>query len=307
MIDHVSQPTMTTHPTRRSFLKAAAVSAAALSLRSRADANAAGPWELGCYTRPWDAFEYRVALDGIAESGFTHAGLMTAKGKTWVMITLDTTEPEAAEIGSEAARRGLKVSSVYGDFPIETTRGATADNLLRLIDLARSAGSPRLLLGGVGAPEKVEPYYRAVADCCDRARDRGLSLSVKPHGGQNATGAACAAIVARVDHPNFGVWYDPGNIFYYSNGSLDPVADAPSVAGHVFGMSVKDFLPPREVLVTPGTGRVDFPAVLKALAAGGFRAGPLIVECLAKKDTPQAITAEAKIALANLRKWTASP
>jgi sugar phosphate isomerase/epimerase len=298
---------MIEHSSRRLFLKACAgvgAAAATLTPPRRALAWVPSPWELGCYTRPWDAFEYRVALDGIAEAGFSHAGIMTARGKSWVMITLDTTEAEASEIGSEVSRRGLKVSSVYGDFPVRDTSVATADGLLKLIDLARATGSPRLLLGGVGAPEKVDPYYRAVADCCDRAQDRGVALSIKPHGGQNATGAACAALVAKVNHPNFGTWYDPGNIFYYSDGALGPVEDAPSVAGHVVGMSVKDFLPPREVLVTPGTGRVDFPAVLKALAAGGFRSGPLLIECLAKRDTPAAITAEAKIALANLRKWT---
>jgi sugar phosphate isomerase/epimerase len=32
--------------------------------------------------------------------------------------------------------------------------------------------------------------------------------------------------------------------------------------------------------VTPGTGLVDFPAVLAKLQAGGFKSGALVVECL---------------------------
>ena len=59
-------------------------------------------YQLGCYTRPWDQFDYRVALDGIAEAGFKYAGLMTAKGKSWVIITVDSTPEEVAAI----ARRG---------------------------------------------------------------------------------------------------------------------------------------------------------------------------------------------------------
>jgi hypothetical protein len=27
-------------------------------------------WQIGCYTRPWDQYEYRVALDAIAEAGY---------------------------------------------------------------------------------------------------------------------------------------------------------------------------------------------------------------------------------------------
>ncbi|UCG59777.1 MAG: twin-arginine translocation signal domain-containing protein, partial [Phycisphaerales bacterium] len=27
-------------------------------------------WQIGCYTRPWANYDYRVALDAIAEAGF---------------------------------------------------------------------------------------------------------------------------------------------------------------------------------------------------------------------------------------------
>jgi sugar phosphate isomerase/epimerase len=58
------------------------------------------------------------------------------------------------------------------------------------------------------------------------------------------------------------------------------VADAATVDGLLVGMSVKDFRPPKEVLVNIGAGKVDFPAVLARLKKGGFTHGPLIVECL---------------------------
>jgi sugar phosphate isomerase/epimerase len=90
--------------------------------------------------------------------------------------------------------------------------------------------------------------------------------------------------VELVGQKNFRLWYDPGNIFYYSDGKLDPVDDAPSVAGLVCGMSVKDYRHPKEVLVTPGTGKVDFPAVLERLRKGGFERGPLVVECVERGD-----------------------
>jgi sugar phosphate isomerase/epimerase len=123
---------------------------------------------------------------------------------------------------------------------------------------------------------------------------------LKPHGGLNATGAQCRKAVELVGHKSFTLWYDPGNIYYYSDGTLDPVEDAPTVAGLVTGMCVKDFRmsseagkPSKDVALTPGTGRVDFPAVLAALKKGGFRGGPLVVECLTPGDLPS-ILAEAK-------------
>jgi len=66
------------------------------------------------------------------------------------------------------------------------------------------------------------------------------------------------------------------------------------VDGLVVGMSVKDFLPPKEVLVTPGTGRVNFREVLARLEKGGFANGPLVVECLTPSEERAKITAEAR-------------
>ena len=126
-----------------------------------------------------------------------------------------------------------------------------------------------------------------VAECCDYAAAKGVTLTVKPHGGTNATGPECRRLLAKVGHKSFRLWYDPGNIFYYSDGKLNPVDDAATVDGLVAGMSVKDFLPPKEVNVTPGTGQVDFPKVLARLRRGGFTQGPLVVECLARGDVAQ--------------------
>jgi sugar phosphate isomerase/epimerase len=58
-------------------------------------------------------------------------------------------------------------------------------------------------------------------------------------------------------------------------------------------MRVKDFSQPKEVMLTPGTGMVDFPAVMARLIKGGFTKGPLIVECLTRGTLPE-IAAEAK-------------
>ncbi len=158
-------------------------------------------------------------------------------------------------------------------------------------------------MGGIGDEKLYEPYYKAIAECCDYAAAKGMGISVKPHGGLNATGPQCRKTVEFVGNKNFGIWYDPGNIFYYSDGKLNPVDDAPSVDGLVMGMSVKDFQPPKNVDVTPGTGMVDFPAVFAKLQAGGFKRGALVVECLEPGDLPHTL-AEAKKTREFLEKLT---
>jgi len=280
---------------RRDFLKATSAIAltSAAGLPSLLAADNSSAFQIGCYTRPWDQHDYRVALDGIAEAGYKYAGIMTAKGKTWVMITPKTTAEEAAQIGEEVRKRGLKAISVYADFSDKQSLETGMSELRTIIERCAACGSPNLLLGGVGDESLVANYYKAIAECCDFAKSKGVALSVKPHGGQNATGAQCRKLVEGVKNSNFGIWYDPGNIFYYSEAKLDPVDDCASVDGLVVGMSVKDFLPPKNVMVTPGTGKVNFPKVLSRLRKGGFAQGPIVVECVERGEIAKT-TAEAK-------------
>ena len=288
---------------RRSFLKASATAGLCATVHTNAlsiETSSADPWQLGCYTRPWDQYDYRVALDGIAEAGFHYAGIMTHKGKSWVMITPQTTHAEAEQIGAEVRKRGLETISVYGDFSVRESLPKGIDALRRLVEHCAACGSPNLLLGGTSDPKQYTSYYKAIAECCDFAVQQRVGLSIKPHGGENATGPQCRKAIELVGHANFRLWYDPGNIFYYSKGQRDPVVDAATVDGLVVGMSIKDFRDPDDVMVTPGTGRVDFRKVLGRLQQGGFTRGPLVVECLARGDATN-ITAEAKKALTLLR------
>jgi sugar phosphate isomerase/epimerase len=281
--------TTTDQISRRCFLartaKLGAASLVTCALKPASGAETAGvisklSWQLGCYTRPFDQFDYRVALDAIAEAGYKYVGLMTTNTKQWVMIKTTTPVEEIQTMSAEARKRGLQILSVYGDFSVAESLEAGIGGLKRLIDDSVICECPNLMLGGTADEKLYERYYKVIAECCDYAAAKKVGLSIKPHGGQNATGPQCRRAIEMVRHKSFGLWYDPGNIYYYSDGTLDPVQDAATVDGLVVGMSVKDFRPPKEVLVNPGTGKVDFPAVLARLRKGGFTHGPLIVECL---------------------------
>jgi len=278
---------------RRAFLGRTAKLAAtgvAGSYITALSASASGqsaevPWQIGCYTRPWDKYDYREALDAIARAGFKYAGLMTTKSKTGLVISVATTPEEAERVGEEVKKRNLQVLSVYGgDIAVAKSLKAGIEDLRKLIDNCAACGAKNLLMGGTGSKELYQAYYKAIAECCDYAAEKSIGISIKPHGGLNATGPQCRKAVELVGHKSFRIWYDPGNILYYSDGQLDPVADAATVDGLVTGICVKDYKHPRNVAVTPGTGQVDFPAVLTRLKKGGFTSGPLIVECLEPGD-----------------------
>jgi len=229
---------------------------------------------------------------------------MTTKAPAKFVISVTTTPDEALKIAEEIKKRKLIVASVYGgDIPVAKSLEAGIEGMKKLIDNCAAVGAGNLLIGGTG--EKLfEVYYKAIAECCGYAAEKKMGISVKPHGGLNSTGPQCRKIIETVGKKNFGLWYDPGNIFFYSDGKLDPIDDAATVDGIVVGMSVKDFMPPKSVSVTPGDGKVNFAAVLARLKQGGFKSGPLIVETLAPGD-PAQILAEAKKARAFVEKVVA--
>lgn len=263
-------------------------------------------YRVGIYTRPWDQFDYRVALDAIAEAGFCHAGLMTTTlPDRRLVITWQLAAEEAQHVGEEARKRGLSIPSVYGgDIPVAESLEAGIAALRRLIDNCVAAGARTLLMAGVGNQDLYERYFKAIAECCDYAAEKHLPITIKPHGGLNATGPQCRKCVELVGHRNFSVWYDPGNIFFYSDGKLDPVEDASAVDSLVReGMCIKDFKmqtsegkPQKDVWVTPGQGQVDFAAVLARLKRGGFSSGDLVIECVNRPEPGnlRALAAEAR-------------
>ncbi|HUX97309.1 MAG TPA: sugar phosphate isomerase/epimerase family protein [Bacteroidales bacterium] len=240
-------------------------------------------WQTGCFTRPWAQFDYVEAFDGIAEAGFSYAGLMSSKSGP--IITKDTNPEQAAKIYEEARSRGLKIACIHGgNFDVSNSVTKGIEGLKSLIDSSAICGCPNLLLLGINKPEFVEDYYKVVGECCDYAAGKGVIISIKPHGPLNNTGMECRPLIEKIRHKNFRLWYDPGNIYYYSDGKINPVDDAVEVDGLVTGMSIKDFRMPKDVEITPGTGMVNFQKVMKRLRKGGFKQGALLVECLSKGD-----------------------
>lgn len=277
---------------------AAAGAAAALGMvhpAQGADISAADAYRIGCFTRPWADQPYVVAFDAIAEAGYKHVGFMTTRLPGNYIITYNTSPEDAAKAGEEAKKRGLSVPAAWGGgLPVRNSveQGVTA--LKKLVDNASIARVGTLIMGGTTRQSEYDAYYKAIEECCDYAAEKKVALVIKPHGGLNSTGEQCKKTVEKVGQKNFRFWYDPGNIFYYSNGKLDPVEDAPSAAGVVTGMCVKDFKPPKNVDVTPGDGKVNFKKVLQELRQGGFISGPLVIETLGPIEDPRQRITEAR-------------
>jgi len=149
----------------------------------------------------------------------------------------------------------------------------------RSIAHAAALGARYVLTGGAMDEALYEKYYDVTRACCDIAAGHKVGIALKPHGGCGATADDLRRAVDTIDRPNFSICYDPGNIYYYTGQRAED--DLPRVVQHVSCMCIKDERGGvhGEVMITPGTGVVDFARIFTILTQAGFD-GPCWIECL---------------------------
>jgi sugar phosphate isomerase/epimerase len=149
-----------------------------------------------------------------------------------------------------------------------------------------------MLTFGVDGPAHFENFYRLMADGAAQAERHGVQIAMKPHGGASGASDAILKCIQQVGHPNFKIWYDAGNIIYYTG--KDPVSELDPIGRYVTGFCAKDCPAPHgEVMSQFGTGKVDFKAVFAKLKSFGFL-GPIMVEGIKVGATPQETTDNAR-------------
>ena len=270
------------HPTfsRRDFLTTTAGGVAAALLASSGFAAekkvSATSWPIGCFNRPWVKWSYDDALDAMKAAGYRYTGLLTPT-KTDVFTGSAATPEYLAALKKKIAARGLKANMTALRVKNGVTLSDAITDTRKQIENGHTLGVEFALTFGVDKPEHYEQYFKVMADAAAFAQERKIKLVMKPHGGGSGSSDEILAAMKAVAHPNFKIWYDAGNIIYYTG--KDPVAELEPIAEHVTGFCAKDCAVPKgEVFLQFGEGKVDFTGVFKKLKAAGFN-GPIMVEC----------------------------
>jgi sugar phosphate isomerase/epimerase len=263
---------------RRTFLQRTLAGGAAttLGMSWMPALDAAVRWPIGCFNRPWTTWSFDDALKHITAAGYQTTGLLT-RTKDEPFIAADATPEYLARLKQRLAASGLKANMgalrSRHDVPLDES----IKEIRRQVDNAGALALTYVLTFGVDKPAEYEHYYKVMSDAAAYAQERQIKLVMKPHGGGSGASAEIAAAIKAVRHQNFTIWYDAGNIIYYTG--KDPVEELKPIAQHVTGFCAKDCAAPQsDVMVQFGTGKVDFGAVFGVLKAAGFD-GPIMVEC----------------------------
>ena len=280
---------------RRQFVERTAFATAATAILplsvSGANDKKAVHWSIGAFNRPWAGdkknWGYDAALDGMKAAGYKLTGLLTRTEKQ-PFTGADATEEYLSDLKKKIAAHGLTAVMAAlrtsDDLPLdEQIKG-----MRKQIDNAKYVGVEFLLTFGVGKEEYYENYYKLMHDAAAYSHERGLKLVLKPHGGSSGDAEEITRCIEKVNHANFKVWFDAGNIIYYTG--KDPLEQLKPVVQHVTGFCAKDCDKQKgSVWLEFGTGKVDFPAVFGELKKSGFN-GPVMVECCALGDTADIVT-----------------
>lgn len=274
----------------------AAATVTTLDFANNARAEGKGVnWTIGCYNRPWvdvpAGHTIETGLDGIKNAGYKTIGLLTPfKGEPF--IGSDATPEYLAGLKEKIAAR--KLNAIMGAIHTKPKMSVedSIKDVRKQIDNAKALDLQWLLTFGTDKPEDYDNYYKVMADAAPYSQERGMKLVLKPHGGGSGAAEEIIRCMGKVNHPNFKIWYDAGNIIYYTG--KDPIEQLKPIVQHVTGFCAKDCDKPHgEVFLEFGTGKVDFAAVFGVLKSAGFN-GPVMVECCKKGKTVEETTAGAQ-------------
>jgi len=264
---------------RRAWLRAATAGLAGLAagVASAADGGRPTRFQVACMTLPYSRFSLDRALTGIRSAGYRHVAWGTThreESGPVPVLAPDASPAVAKELGRKCRGLGLEPLMMFsGIYPEAPDAPAV---LMARVRQAAAAGVPQVLTFGHTSGGNRKVWVERFKKLGPAARDQGVTIVVKQHGGETGTGAACASIVREVDDPGIMVNFDAGNVMDYLD--VDPIADLKSCAEAVRSFCIKDHRNfPKDEDCGPGFGEIDHYRLLRPVAATG-RDMPLCCE-----------------------------
>lgn len=263
-----------------------------------AAAQARTNFPLACMTLPYSAFPLERALTGIRASGYNFVAWGTshrdAANVSRPVMPVDAPATQAAALGQRCRSMGLEPVMMFSTVNLEAPNALDAH--LRRIEQAAAAKIPFLLTFGKTTASDYAAFVENLRRMAPAAQQAGLMVLIKQHGGNTATGQACARIVSEVSHPAVRICYDAGNVLDYEN--HDPLADILTCWRDIRAFNIKDHRnTPKDEDCGPGFGEIDHYKLLRPVLHTGLTI-PLTFENIFEPLVPRPSTPEGVDALA---------
>jgi sugar phosphate isomerase/epimerase len=309
--------------TRRDLILGGSMAAAAAAIlpspalgQDRANASrkpAATFSQIGLFPRGFGrlGLKTEALFDAIKAAGYQRADLIPMSGGAGRGPDTSTTEA-VTTMKAALSARGLTSGVGNLRIPEEVPLADAIAAARRAITNAHALGETYVLSLGTEYEEGWVQFCKVLADAAAFGQELGVQVVIKDHHGLNNTAGELVGWLQQVNHPNFGLFWDPGNLIYYTG--KDPLKQLEIVAPYVTGIIAKDCTnavfqtrtagdppfgdgPPApgngEVMIQFGTGKVDFVGMYRKLKSLGFH-GPTVVEGMLPGKTVEETIANAR-------------
>jgi sugar phosphate isomerase/epimerase len=261
---------------RREFLKLGAAALPLLTVPRFATFAQASKkqteFQIACMTLPYSQFSLQRALTGVQSAGYKCVAWGTmhreADGKAVPLMPADAPASKAKELSDRCRDLGLVPLLMFSGIYPEAKDAVEV--LTSRIRQAAAAGIPQVLTFGHTKGGNRELWIQRFKQLGPIARDHGVLIVIKQHGGETGTGAATAEIVREVADEGIKVNYDAGNVMDYLN--VDPLSDILKCAGEIRSFCIKDHRNfPKDEDCGPGFGEIDHYKLLHTVAFTGLK------------------------------------
>jgi sugar phosphate isomerase/epimerase len=262
-------------PSRRAFLKNGTgllIALPRIEAVSRVAQQAPTQFQIACMTLPYSQFSLQRALSGIQSAGYKYVAWGTSHregdGKPVPIMPPDAPPARAKELAARCRDLGLEplmmFSGIYPEAP------EALEVLTRRIQQAEAGGVPQVLTFGHTRGSERQVWVERFKKLGPIARQSGVMIVVKQHGGNTGTGEACAEIIREVADDGVKVNYDAGNVMDYLD--VDPIPDIKKCAAELRSFCIKDHRNfPRDQDCGPGFGEIDHYRLLEPVAFTGLK------------------------------------
>ncbi len=287
---------------RRRFLQVGTVAWLGLSApvvarsgdRAAAASGKPTQFQVACMTLPYAAFPLMRALTGLQTAGYRFVAWGTNHkengGKPTPVLAGDAPPDQAKELAKRSRGLGLEPVMLFGPPP------ENPEALKQRIRQAAAAGIGQVLTMGNTKGNDPKVWVRNFKELGPIARDHGVTIVVKQHGGNTGTGAELVKIIREVHDEGIKISYDAGNVMDYHK--IDPLPDIRTCADEVRSFCIKDHRQfPRDEDCGPGFGEIDHYKLLAPVAFTG-RVMPLCCENIFAPVVPRPTDPESIDALA---------
>jgi len=222
-------------------------------------------------TLPYGGHPFERALEGIVRAGYQFVAWgvnhRDAGGAAKPLLAVDAPPSEASRLAGVSRNMGLEPVMMFSTVNLEA--GDALPRHLHRLEQAAAARIPFLLTFGRTQGGQYESVIRNLRGMAPRAAELGVTVVIKQHGGNTATGADCARILEQVGSPAVRICYDAGNVLDYE--SRDPIADIATCWRDIRAFAIKDHRDhPKDEDCGPGFGEIDHYKLLAPVMRTGL-------------------------------------